>query len=47
MASTAKDDQLLLEEEILRDDRSHTTGTTQLRGQDGQVKQGEQEVLHA
>ena len=47
MAGTAKDDQLLLEQEILGDDRSHATGTTQLRGQDGQVKQGEQEVLHA
>ena len=47
LASTAKDDQLLLEQEILRDHRSHATGATQLRGHDGQVKQGEQEVLHA
>ena len=47
LASTAQDDELLLEQEILRDYRSQTTGTTQLRGQDGQVKQGEQEVLHA
>ena len=47
MAGTAKDDQLLLEQEILGDDRSHATGSTQLRGHDGQVKQGEQEVLHA
>ena len=47
MARTAEDDQLLLEHEILRDDRSYAAGTTQLRGQDGQVKQGEQEVLHA
>ena len=47
LASTAQDDQLLLEQEILRDHRSHATGATQLRGHDGQVKQGEQEVLHA
>src|SRR5207245_4330424 len=44
--STAQDDQLLLEQEILRDHRSHATGATQLRGHDGQVKQREQEVLH-
>ena len=47
LASTAQDDQLLLEQEILRDHRSHATGTTELRGHDGQVKHGEQEVLHA
>src|SRR5215831_4164919 len=47
LASTAQDDQLLLEDEILRDHRSHATGATQLRGHDGQVKQGEQDVLHA
>src|ERR1019366_2044534 len=47
LASTAQDDQLLLEQEILRDHRSRATGATQLRGHDGQVKQGEQEVLHA
>src|SRR5262249_34170799 len=47
LASTAQDDQLLLENEILRDHRSHATGATQPRGHDGQVKQGEQEVLHA
>ena len=45
--ATAQDDQLLLEQEILRDHRSHATGATQLRGHDGEVKQGEQEVLHA
>ena len=44
MAGTAKDDQLLREQDILRDDRSHATGTTQLRGHDGQVKQGEEKV---
>ena len=42
LASTAQDDQLLLEQEILRDHRSHATRATQLRGYDGQVKQGEQ-----
>jgi len=47
MAGTAKDDLLLLEQEIFRDDRSHATGPTQLRGPDGQVQQGEQEVPHA
>src|SRR5712692_2480844 len=47
LASTAQDDQLLLEQEILRHHRSHATGATQLRGHDGQVKQGEQELLHA
>jgi hypothetical protein len=41
VASTAQDDQLLLEQEILRDHRSHATGATQLRGHDGQVKQDE------
>ena len=47
LASPAQDDQLLLEQEILRDHRPHAAGATQLRGHDGQVKQGEQEVLHA
>ena len=47
MAGTAKDDRLLLEQEILGDDRSHATRSTQPRGQDGQVKQGQQNVLHA
>ncbi len=47
VASPAQDNQLLLEQETLRDHRSHATGATQLRGHDGQVKQGEQEVLHA
>ena len=47
LASTAQDDQLLLEQEILRHHRSHTPGATELRGHDGQVKQGEQEVPHA
>ena len=43
LARTAQDDQLLLEQKILRDHRSHATGATQCRGHDGQVKQGEQE----
>jgi hypothetical protein len=47
LASTAQDDQLLFEQEILRDHRSHATRATQLRDDDGQMKQGEQEVLHA
>src|SRR5712692_9527729 len=47
LASTAQDEQLLLEQEIFSDHRSHATGATQLRGDDGQVKQGEQEVRHA
>ena len=46
LARTAQDDQLLLEQKILRDHRSHATGATQRRGHDGQVKQGEQEGLH-
>src|SRR3984893_3366832 len=44
LASTAQDDQLLLEQEILGHNRSHTTGATELRGHDGQVQLGEQEV---
>jgi hypothetical protein len=46
LASTAQDDQLLPEQEILRHHRSHATGATQLRGRDGQVQQGEQAILH-
>ena len=46
LASAAQDDQLLLEQEILGDHRSHATGATQPRGQDGEVEQGEQDVLH-
>jgi len=45
--STAQDDQLLLEHEILCNHRSHATGATQLRGHDSKLEQGEQEVLHA
>ena len=37
----------LLEQEILSDDGSHAAGSAELRGCDGQVKQGEQEILHA
>ena len=46
LASPAQDDQLLLEQEILRHHRAYTTGATDLRGHDGDVKQGEQEVPH-
>ena len=46
LARTAQDDQLLLEQKILHDHRSHATGATQRRGHDGQVKKGEQEGLH-
>jgi hypothetical protein len=35
LASTTQDEKLLLEYEILRDDRSHATSATQLRGHDG------------
>ena len=47
LASTAQHDQLLLEQEILRDHRSHATGATELGGLDGQVQQGEQDIPHA
>jgi hypothetical protein len=45
-ATTTKDEDLLLEHEILGDHRSHATRATQPRGHHGQVEQGEQEVLH-
>jgi hypothetical protein len=47
LASTPQGEQLLLEQEILRDHRAHAAGAAQLRSHDGQVKQGEQELLHA
>ena len=34
--AVAQDDRLLLEQEILRDHRSHAAEATQLRGHDGQ-----------
>ena len=46
LARTPQDDQPPLEQEILRDHRSHATRATELRGRDGQVQQGEQEILH-
>ena len=46
-ASAAQDDQLLLEQEILRDHRSHATGARQPRDRHGQVQQREQEIPHA
>ena len=39
--------QLLLEQKILRDHRSHAARATQLRHDDGEIEQSEQEVLHA
>ena len=47
LASTTQDDQLLLEQEILRDHRSHATGARRLCDHDSEVEQREQEVLHA
>jgi hypothetical protein len=44
LASTAQDGQLLPEQEILRHHRSHTTGATELRGHDGQVRRGKQKA---
>ena len=41
--ATAQHDQLLLDQEILRDHRSHATGVTELRDDHGQVQQGWQE----
>ena len=45
-ARTAQDDQLLLEEKVLRHHRSYTTGPARFCGHDGEVKQAEQEVAH-
>jgi hypothetical protein len=44
--SAPQDDQLRLEQEILRDHRADTTGATEPRGHDGQVQQREQETPH-
>ena len=46
-ATTTKDEELLLEHEILGHHRSHATRATQLCGRDREVKQGQQEVPHA
>src|SRR5262245_31850228 len=46
LASTAQDDELLLEQEIFHHHRSHTTRTTEFRGYDGQMNDGEHEVSH-
>jgi hypothetical protein len=35
LTRTTQDDQLLLQQEILRDHRAHATGAAQLRGHDG------------
>ena len=47
LATTTKNDQLLLEHEILGDHGSHATGATELRSHNGEVQQGDQQVLHA
>ncbi len=44
-ASAAQHDQLLLEQESLNDDGSHAAGSTPLRGRDGQVEQGVQDIF--
>jgi hypothetical protein len=41
-----KNDQLLLEQEILRDDRPHATATRDSRDRDGQVQQRDQDTRH-
>jgi hypothetical protein len=41
-----QNDQLLLEQEILRDDRPHATGTRQSRDRDDQVQQRDQDTCH-
>jgi len=46
LASAAQNDELLLEQEVLRHHRSYTSGATELHGYDGEVEQGEQEVPH-
>ena len=46
LASTAQNDELLLEQEVLGHHRSYTTAATELHSHDGEVKQGEQEVSH-
>ena len=43
-AATPQDDELLLEQDVLRHHRSNTTGTTELRGDDGKIKQAEQDA---
>ena len=40
------DDELLLEQEVLRHHRSYSPGATELHGHHGEVKQGEQQVPH-
>ena len=44
--SAPQDDQLLLEQEILRDHRAYTPGATEPRGHAGQMQQREQEIPH-
>jgi hypothetical protein len=45
-ARPVEDDELLLEQKILRDHRAHAPRATQLRAHDGHVQRGEQEIRH-
>jgi hypothetical protein len=47
LAATPQDDQLLLEQQILRHHGAHATGPTELRGRDGKMQQREQDILHS
>ena len=47
LASAAQDQQLLLEQEVLRHHRSDTTGAAEFRGRHSEVKQGEEDVPHS
>ena len=43
-ATTTQNNQLVFEQEILRDHRAYTTGATEPRGHDGQVQRREQQI---
>jgi len=47
LAATAQDDQLLLEQQILRHHRAYATGTTELGCHDSKMQQREQDILHS
>ena len=46
MATAMKHEQLVFEQEVFGDHRSYAAGTTQLRGRDGKVNQGEHKGRH-
>ena len=46
LVRTAQHDQLLLEQEILSDHGSHSTGAAELRSRDRHVEQREQDLFH-